>query len=99
MTIQKDFEKWWSEAKHHILDRKPEDIARLHYGHIQWMINTINKQEVQLRTLAEAVLEHHAYSCHWCGRDQDTCSDYANAVEGVNCCQCEACKLAREVLK
>ena len=53
-----------------------DGIARLHYGHIQWMMDTINKQEAQLRTLAEAVLDEHG--------------DWG--------CQCDACKLAREVL-
>lgn len=47
--------------------------------------------------LAEMMLEQHRYSCHWCPVRQDDCVSYHQAVDGINCCQCKNCKLAREV--
>jgi len=59
------------------------------------------QQQSQLRLLADAVLKHHIYSCHWCPTDQNTCeifNDISDGDEPTNCCSCPACVLARERL-
>ena len=61
------------------------------------MLHAAEKQQYQLRLLADAVLENHTNSCDACPEgDIHACSGFA-IIGVVNCCQCEACELAREV--
>ena len=59
----------------------------------------IEQLEAQLRTLAEAVLEAHTDSCDNCPEEVVRACSGQDVDFNVNCCKCEACKLAREVLK
>ncbi len=61
------------------------------------MLHAADKQQSQLRLLADAVLDNHTNCCDACPEgDIHACSGFA-IIGVVNCCQCEACKIAREV--
>lgn len=53
------------------------------------------KIESKLRTLAQAVLREHGRSCYFCPLESSDCIHITTKY----CCQCEACTIAREVLK
>jgi len=59
----------------------------------------IDRQANRLRTLARGVLDAHTYSCEKCPENIDRGCSGQDVGCNVNCCQCEACKLAREVFK
>ena len=61
------------------------------------MLHAADKQQSQLRLLADAVLDNHTNCCDACPEgDIHACSGFA-IIGVVNGCQCEACKIAREV--
>ena len=54
--------------------------------------------ESHLRLLASAVLEAHYSVCDFCPlrTSMVDCKEVAKNIESMYCCQCEACKVARE---
>ena len=66
-------------------------------GMLMQHIELIHQLESHLRLLAEAMLEAHKRTCRDCPNvfngDGTKCGS-----RDVNCCQCEACKVAREVM-
>jgi len=61
--------------------------------------SNIQQLKSQLRTLAQAVLDAHTDSCEKCPENIDRGCSGQDVGYNVNCCQCEACTIAREVLK